>query len=92
MAAGRPGAGPPQGRVGAMSPEWDALVDECHQLGLKIGPLAERPNGEWRAYLQKGTEIFRCSEGPTIVDALRVVLEAVKVDHLAKPAAESFMD
>lgn len=76
-----------------MTPEFDSAVARARTHGLKVGPIAERPGGLWRAYVQKGDELMRCAEGPSVEAALAGAIDAAvkslavmaKVSH--KPSA-----
>lgn len=65
--------------------DFDLAVQRAHDLGLKVGPMAERPNGMWRAYVQKGTDIFRFAEGSTLAGALQEAISMAEADM--KPVA-----
>lgn len=73
-----------------MSPQWNDLVARAHALKLKIGPMTERPDGAWRVYLQRGTEIFAFAEKPTLEVAFEEVLTRIEKEFA--PKAESYLD
>ena len=52
--------------------------------------MTERPDGAWRVYLQRGTEIFAFAEKPTLEVAFEEVLTRIEKEFA--PKAESYLD
>lgn len=72
-----------------MTQEFDEAVKKAHSLGLKVGPLYQKPDGAWRAYVQKGTDLMRLAEGPTIEVALTAAVVAAAAELLLITPAPS---
>ena len=62
-----------------MSPEFDDLVARAVGARLKVGPIALRPNGHWRAYVQTPEGALWCGERPRLEDALADALKLAGV-------------